>query len=186
MSRIEEGDGPDDTESFLRMCAFDGNVRRAVAGKKGRAFFAELEAALVALPEKRLAKGALTRSPRTIEVNGFEVLRFMPEDQLPRGEYCALGAVLVKRDLDKGVSKIESLRRHDDTDGEDDEDLSPSFEKIEEAAAGVGICTPLAYAVIEQNDFWSPDHETPEQRYARILAWVRKKLAAPEKAKAKS
>lgn len=177
MSRIEEGDGPDDNESFLRMCAFDGNVRRAVAGKKGRAFFVELEAALVAMPDKRLAKGALTRAPRTIWVEGFEVLRFMPEELLGQAECCALGAVALKRDLDQGIPKLESLRRHDDTDGEDDpEMMSASFSKIEDAAADLKICTPLAYAVIEQNDFYSPDKETPEQRYVRILAWVRKKL----------
>lgn len=177
MSRIEEGDGPEDTESFLRMCAFGGNVRRAVAGKKGRAFFQELEAALVALPEKRLTSGALTRAPRTMEVNGFEVLRFIPEEYLGRGEYCALGAVCLKRDLDQGIPRMESLKRHDDTDGEDDDEGGFSnFEKIEEAAAGLKISTPLAYAVVEQNDFNGPHDETPEQRYERVLAWVRRKI----------
>lgn len=180
MSRIDEcDDGPEDTESFLRMCAWQGNIRRAVAGKKGRAFFVELEAALLALPEKKLTKGALARAPRTIEVNGFEVLRFMPEELLERGEYCALGAVALKRALDKGIPRAEALKMLDDTDEFDDEDGGYGFEKIEEAAAHLKICTPLAYKVVDINDESGPHDETPEQRYVRVLAWVRKKLAPP-------
>ena len=35
MSRIEEGDC-DDTRSWLLSCAFSGNIKRAVKGKKGQ------------------------------------------------------------------------------------------------------------------------------------------------------
>jgi hypothetical protein len=179
MSRIDDGDGPDDTESFLRACAFQGNVRRAVAGKKGRKFFQELEAALLALPEKKLASGVLTRPPRTMMVEGFEVLRFLP-DYEPRGEYCALGAVAVKRAIDAGKTKLEALKDLNQVDPDDEDDefgtYGMGWDKIDEAAAHLKISMPLAFAVVDQNDEGGPHEETPEQRYDRVLSWVRRKL----------
>lgn len=179
MSRIDDGDGPDDVESFLRACAFQGNVKRAVAGKNGRKFLLELEASLLALPEKKLTAGALTRAPKTIEVGGFEVLRFIP-DHTDRGEYCALGAVAVKRAMDKGMTKLEALKDNDQSafyDEEEEECGSMGWEKIDEAAFGLKISMPLAYAVVYQNDERGPRDETPEQRYERVLGWVRAQLA---------
>jgi hypothetical protein len=177
MSRIDEGYEPDDTESFLRSCAFTANIRRAEAGKKGKRFFAELEAALLALPDKKLANGALTRPPRTMTVDGFEVLRFFP-DWKDCGEYCALGAVAVKRAMDAGKTKLQALKELADEDEEDDYDMG--WDKIEGAAAHLRISMPLAYAIVDENDEGGPHNETPEQRYERVLAWVRRKLCAVE------
>lgn len=178
MSRIDDWDGPDDTESFLRSCAFTHNIEQALRGKKGRAFFLELEAALLAMPEKRLAAGALTRPPKTIMVEGFEVLRFIP-DWKERGEYCALGAVAVKRAMDSGKTKLQALKDLDQSDPYDDEDEGMGFDKIEGAADNLKISTPLAYGIVDANDERGRGDETPEERYERMLAWVRKQLANP-------
>ena len=58
MSRIEDYDIYD-TASFLRSCAFGHNVEQALKGKRGQKFLRELEAELVAMPEKRLRRGRL-------------------------------------------------------------------------------------------------------------------------------
>lgn len=57
---------------------WQGNLRRAIAGKRGQAFFRELIAALDALPEKKLVAGDLEY----------------------QGQYCALGALGKARGMD--------------------------------------------------------------------------------------
>src|SRR6185312_1184289 len=72
VSRSGYTDGEcDSTEDFLRMCGWNANVRRCIAGRHGQAFMWELYQALEALPERKLIRGAL-------------------EDG---GAYCSLGAV---------------------------------------------------------------------------------------------
>lgn len=156
MSRIDDYE-PDCIEDELRAWAFSGNIRRAVAGKKGRKFLAELEAALVAMPEKRLAEGAMASTLHE------------------PGSVCALGAVAVARAVAAGKSRRAAI-------GELVEKFSP-FEQgwvlTQQASEHLNICHPLAYAVVERNDE-SPysRKETPEERYDRVLAWVRESLAA--------
>lgn len=76
MSRINDYNEPEDTASFLRGCAFEANADRALLGRKGQRFLRELEAALLAMPEKRLSAGRLARTT----INGSELC----------GEVCAI------------------------------------------------------------------------------------------------
>ena len=162
MSRINEDWEPDCIEDELRGWAFQGNIRRAVAGKKGRKFLIELEAALLALPEKRLASGAMAASEG---MGGFD-----GKPIVATGDVCALGAVAVARALAAGKSRQAVLR-----------ELAEKFDPEEqawtlttEAAHYLKICHPLAYAVVYQNDVSSA--QTPEKRYENVLAWVQRKL----------
>jgi len=173
MSRIGDCE-PDDNESFLRACAFDANGERAILGRKGQRFMRELEAALLALPEKRLTAGALTRPPHTMMVEGFEVLRFDLE-RGEHGEYCALGAVALKREMDCGKPKLQALRDLNQNDLDDDDDESSmGYEKIDEAAYLLGIPTPLAWKVACANDECAPSD--PAERWAYMLKWVRARI----------
>lgn len=174
MSRVGDWE-PDDNESFLRACAFDANGERAILGRRGQRFMRELEAALLSLPEKKLAAGTLTRPPKTMTVAGFEVLRFY-QDSKEYGEYCALGAVALKRAMDSGKDKLTALRdlnQNDDQDDDDDESYM-GYEKIDGAAFLLGIPTPLAWKIVCANDECAPSD--PEERWAYMLRWVHARI----------
>jgi hypothetical protein len=162
MSRIDTNWEPDDQESFLRSCAFQGNVARAVAGKKGRKFFQELEAALLALPEKRLLRGVMANTAVHAETPDAVGV-------------CALGAVALSRAIAEGKEPDAAIA-----------EIAESFDPdeggwylIEQGAAALRISMPLAYAVVEENDEGGIGKETPEDRYSRVLAWVRERLREP-------
>lgn len=161
MSRIDDYE-PDSTEDFLRSCAFSHNVTQAVAGKKGRKFLLELEAALLALPVKRLAVGVMA----------------LPEDREPRrasggpGDVCALGAVAAARAVAAGESRPAVVQRLAVEFSRDYEEAG--WKNIGKAAEHLKICHPLAYAVVAENDEGRAG--TPEERYEQVLAWVRARL----------
>jgi hypothetical protein len=163
MSRISDYD-PYDIAGFLRSCAFSHNIDQALAGKKGKAFLKELEEALLALPEKRLAYGSLAETEDEDNLPPGTV----PE---PTGEVCALGAVYLMRAAKKGVSKEEALkemvRKFDPSESD--------WELQKQTARELKISHPLAYIVIYQNDE-SPTRN-PEERYQMVLKWVREELA---------
>lgn len=161
MSRINEDWEPDCVEDELRAWAFQGNCRRALAGKKGRKFLQELEAALLALPMKRLAHGVIASS---------EEERIPEKVLVATGDVCALGAVAAAREEAAGVPRIEALSKlAKKFDPEEDE-----WAQTTEAAHHLKICHPLAYEIVFEND--RARRETPEQRYERVLAWVREQL----------
>lgn len=169
MSRIEEGDC-DDTASFLRSCAFMANAKRALEGKKGRAVLKELEEALVAMPVKRLISGVF--ADITVIPKGDGKSLYQRID----GEVCTMGCLLVHRKMTKqyqerGQALLEAVNEVtcDPDDG--------GSEQIQQAATALDLVYPLAYELAYQNDEMSDHHETPEQRYERILKWVRSKIA---------
>lgn len=157
MSRIPEYDGCDDVHDQLRSWAFTGNIERSLRGRKGQKFLRELEAALLALPEKEIVAGT-----------------FHDGDKV-----CPLGAVYVQRRLAKGLSREEAFADMDREIGSSED--RDEFELIEAAGSALGICTPLAYAVIAQADEWISKDATPEVRYGIILQWVRGRISHAEK-----
>jgi len=76
-------------------------------------------------------------------------------------EVCALGAVCRAR----GIDPLEI--------GEE----TPQNEILSYARVALGICEPLAAAVMEENDIGTLASETPEARYDRMRRWVRGELA---------
>lgn len=130
------------------------NAERALKGKRGRKVLVELEAALLALPRPRLMEGRLSEA---------------------EGEYCALGALAHARGVaDERMQQLDSLV---DFDG------GPTIEPTLQLGRELGICGPLAAKIASVNDKeityvggagFVP--ETPEQRFSRVLAWVRDEL----------
>ena len=139
---------------------WQANCRRSIRGKKGQAELREFEKALLALPEKRLIKDAL-------------------------------------RDEHSGVCAIGCYARHKGLD------LSKFDPEDESDAVGVAAGMPrlVAWEVVALNDItldtvWEvadgppqPGYGiykggvplvrdmTPEERYERVLAWVREHIA---------
>lgn len=138
---------------------FQANCRRSLRGKAGQRELRELEAALLALPTKRLIHGALT-------------------------------------DDDGGVCAIACYAKHK---GVDLSTFDPDANYSDEVGIAGGMPRLVAWKVVEQNDFqidgrwiraegpainiWGhrgPDsvwmEYTPEERYEKVLAWVRSEL----------
>lgn len=113
-----------------------GAVKRAIQGKRGQAFLAEMLAALDALPQKRLIEERLIEG----------------------GEVCAIGSVGLKRGLDMSGLDVEN---HD------------------QLAKAFGIAPALVQEIefINDDDFRCSSQESPEQRFARVRAWVARHLA---------
>jgi hypothetical protein len=148
---------------------WQANCRRSLKGKKGQAALRELEAALLAMPDKRLIAGKL---------------------QDADGEVCSLGAL--------AKYKGHALLADECEEGEYDEyDLSG---EMEEFGVELGMLRLVAWKVVEKNDvafdgmewfncegpyrweFERPqmrDFISPEMRYEKMLAWIRKQLTQP-------
>lgn len=149
MSRLEYCE-PDDEVSFLRCCAFSHNTKQAIKGKKGQRILKELEAALLAMPEKRLIS------------DGFARLE---------GDVCAMAALMLSRILAAGASRQDAMGI---MEKQIDFDPEPGWDAICDTSEAMKICKPLVWAIVEQNDEYGG--KTPEQTYDRVLAWVRSNI----------
>lgn len=157
MSRFDCLSEPDDDASFLRACGFWANVRRHIAGKAGRKLLLELEAALLALPEKRLERSTFAR-------------KYGAADDL--GGVCALGALALARMTGCGIPRREAIDKMVAHFG--DADDQEGWTSVEESAHYLGVKEHFTAAVIEQNDEYGGP--TPEATYQHVLAWVRRRL----------
>jgi hypothetical protein len=144
----------DDEDRPGQFALWQANCDRSIKGQIGQRELRELEAALLAMPEKRLIHGALA-----------------DED----GGVCAIGCYAKHKGLD--LSKF---------DPEDESD---------EVGIKAGMPRLVAWKVVELNDIelaekpdwfydarsdgpnfkWKP--YTPEERYEKVLAWVRSQLS---------
>lgn len=149
----------DEEERPGQFALWDANCRRSMRGRSGQRELRELEAALLALPEKRLIRGSLT------------------DDE---GGVCAIACYAKHKGLD--LSKFD-----------------PEDESDEVGIAG-GMPRLVAWAIVALNDvtldtIWEVAHGpiqlghghykggipliremTPEERYERVLVWVRARL----------
>lgn len=149
----------DDEERPGQFALWQANCNRSIKGKAGQKALRELEAALLALPEKRLISGLL-------------------EDE--HGAVCAIGAYARHKGVDLSVY-----------DPEDESDL---------VGVDAGMPRLVAWEVVALNDIhldvvwevaegplnrWDATYKggiplvrdmTPEERYEKVLAWVRARL----------
>lgn len=153
------------------------NVRRALAGKRGKKALAEMREALRALPEKRLIAGALCTVGGAEQRAGSDPhgwRRPELEDKIEsEGEgVCAIGAYLWFKKVKAGAdpqTAFEELPTLLDSDGGND---------YETARAGqrAGLTFTLASTLAYRNDS-TFDNKTPEQRYEAFMAWLDEHLA---------
>jgi hypothetical protein len=124
----------------------DSWLWRAMWSKRAESVFADLEAALLALPEQRLIDGALVRQD---------------------GSVCAVGAYCLFKRQQRGEQReaiIEELAR-------DSEEFGDIWQTID-AGEKVGLCRTLAWKLASLNDemWWQA---SPEERYQRVLDFIR-------------
>lgn len=124
-------------------------VDRAIGGKRGQKLLKDLADALDAMPLKRLVAGSFLRGA---------------------GEVCVLGALGIARGLD--LSPLERAAELN-LDDEYTDVAGPAGEAF-------GVARSMAAEIMWQNDgsSYSPfgKDETPEERWARMRAWVEKRI----------
>jgi len=141
-----------DEEQFPGQFAlWRANTERQIRGPNGQAVLRELEAALVALPEKRLVMGAIAKD----------------------GHVCTVGLLLVLKRTRAGMTHAEAVQQLEQEYGDDDE-------PTDDIATREGVVPNLvAWRLVELNDILLDD-ATPEARYEFVLTWVRRKLCMDE------
>lgn len=148
MSRLEELEGED--EDFPGQAGlWDRSIANALRGRRGQMVLRKLERALLLMPvpERRLISGRL--------VTG--------------GESCALGALAVQDGIDHGEALDEAQAR---LEYQDEGDLRATIEMGET----LGLPRALACAIAWQNDHGCGWRASPEQRWQKVLNWVRANL----------
>jgi hypothetical protein len=142
-----------------------GRERSATRGKPGRASLQRLKDILLAMPERRLIKGALVS---------------------PEGEVCAVGAYVVAARVAKGEARAAvcaDLREREIREVADNGEHSDAV--TAKIGAEHGLTYTLAWVIGEWNDeaFGSL---TPEGRHAAILKKIDETLALPPLGKTKT
>lgn len=133
-----------DDEGGMPWAMWEQVVSRALASQRGQRALAEMEEALVALPEQKLVEGVLAS-----------------EDGV-----CAVGALVAhKRAKQEGLDMAAAIEA---TAARQAEDVYETVEAGERA----GLRYSVAWHLAHLNDETFRE-ATPEQRYEKILAWVR-------------
>lgn len=163
MSRISESDDEDFPGQWA---LYEANARRALHGKRGHVAIRELRDALLALPEKRLIAGHLSRD----------------------GAVCALGALDIYRSTKQGFDPIESMgalqaelaAQFGTESNEEPTDWWCGDDEYEagDLADYFGMTRPVAQSIVWENDNFYLSHsssmsprEIDEHRYAGMLRW---------------
>lgn len=162
------------------------NVARSLGSAKGMASLRELEAALVAMPSKRLVANVLAEGGEVcalgalVAVKAPALLAEKPTDpcdctherSLHTPKECI--AVYV---MGWGERKGQEVPCGCDRFYVEDYEQG---ERTQAAAHQVGVPIGVARYVIQLNDN-DLERDTPEQRYEHVLAWVRRQLERPVK-----
>lgn len=149
-------------DDWLAAGRWMGAVKSAINGKRGQAALRALEAALVALPTKRLISGRIVKD----------------------GDVCALGA-LELFDLQQandltftGAMELMDVtyEHDDDCDGGDDcaYDCQSLEEEFSEDIAAAHMANALMITIVDAND--NLTYGTPEHGYEQMLRWVRHRI----------
>ena len=152
---------------------WEANLRRALAGKRGKKALAELREALLALPERRLIAGALcTVGADRLAPQAYS--RGDLEEKIERdGEGgCAIGAYVWYRKVKAGMdpqAAFAELPTLLDVVGN---------AEVQTAEAGkrAGLTFTLAQSLAYRNDE-EFGGMTPEVRYRRFMEWIDHQLS---------
>ena len=137
----------DDDEGAIPYGLYCQIVRRAISGKPGQKALRELEAALLALPEKRLIESEVCDD----------------------GEVCALGALAIYRRVQAGDDRAEAL-----VDLQEDWGYASEAATVELGEA-LGLRQTLATEIVWINDEELAGL-SPDRRYTLMLEWVQRNL----------
>lgn len=130
-------------------------VDRATYSKRGQQALRELEQALLAIPDRRLAYEHISLD----------------------GQVCAIGAYAAWKRQQDSPSKDRStiIETLEDENLWDSESLRDSAELGQE----VGLAWSLAWEIASANDYDFSRGYTPEDRWTKMLAWIKLRIIQP-------
>lgn len=156
MSRFGDGDS-----DAMPLALFRGNVERALKGKRGQRALREMREALLALPEKALIEGALCD------------VAYDENDKPVAIGFCAVGAFAFYKRARAGQPVEEALEAL--ASYPEDEDEQGTIE--EGRKRGLVYCLAWELAWMNDEGLGQWQHSlTPEERYAKYLAWVESQI----------
>lgn len=151
----------DDEERPGQFALWQANCERSLKGKAGQLELRELEAALLALPEKRLIRGALVDDDGGVcaiacygKHKGLDLTKFDPEDE--SDEVGIAGGM--PRLVAWSVVALNDIHIND------------HYEIAE------GPSVHHGHGEYQNQGVWTRFKYTPEERYEKVLAWVRRHL----------
>lgn len=163
MGRFRECDDCDDADSPEEAReSYDNRLREAITSEQGQRCLRELEAALLAMPNKRLIRGWLAT---------------------PNGECCAIGLYCAAKDAaEKGIGITQAVTEMALAgwnkwcqEALDEGDSCPDGETYTmDEGTSAGLPWELAWELGWNND--EGHHVNPEERYRWTLAWVQKRI----------
>jgi hypothetical protein len=145
MSRFDYDDGDWDYGRFM---LWERAMQNALSGRRGQAALADLEQALLALPEPRLIEGYLAKD----------------------GEVCAMGALVAAKRVAAGEDRAAVLAELERLSPEESWEAPDVTASIGRQYGGMAYA--MAWRIAELNDEDCRAY-TPEQRFEKVLAWVR-------------
>ncbi len=165
---------------------WEGVVSSALGGRKGQAALAAMESALVALPEPRLIRDHIAADGAVCAVGALVAhQRAMAEDvdlatvieAMSAGAQCWCGHARDKHTDGACSGKGWQDKPCDCDNYELDEGEDSIYETVDAGQhAGLGHTVAWHLAFLNDEQFASA---TPEQRYEKMLAWVRRAQGKP-------
>lgn len=143
----------DNDWDYARQCLWDNAVRRATHSKRGQKVLRDVEAALLALPEKRLIEGQIS--------DGTGV--------------CFVGALDAHRRVLEGADWQSALTAMHDPDYDPEDD----YETVDDTARWAEQHLKMAFSLAWDMAFWNDhiaDRLSPEERWTAALRWVRTRI----------
>jgi hypothetical protein len=152
VSRFSDGD------SDIPVALYEQAIENALNGKRGQAVLRELEASLLALPEKKLAHGVIAHEGQ------FCAVGLLAKNRLERGE-----KIIVGKQNPKTIATVAELEEM--FGGEQDDPWNTVI-----LGKAMGFTEALATQIAYKNDGYEEDDTPPEVVYARVLKWVQSRI----------
>ena len=121
----------------------EGNCRRSLQGRRGQKALEALKSALLAMPVKELHIDIFVEAT---------------------GETCAIGARMIQKKVDRGMSRDLAVRECSKED--------PC--EIQQIGVKLGMPPLVAWSVSVEND--QDPSRSPTERYQHVLNWVKRQL----------
>lgn len=155
MGRRDASAAPPDEQ--LSDGVYRAGLLRALSSAKGQRTLRNLERALLAIPDRRLAYEEIAKD----------------------GMVCAIGAYAVWDKLERfpwldREAQVKSLEKLIDGWREDGDDIDLAL--TAEVGGMHGIAWTLAWEIASANDYLFGPKKTPEQRWRGMLKWVRQRI----------
>jgi hypothetical protein len=183
VSRFDDGEGEGMTWEM-----WENVVSRALGGRKGQEALAEVETALLALPDRKLIEGRLADGGAVCAVGAFVAHRRAEQEGIDLPAVIEAMGVGVKcwcghghaAHRDESCTATSRWGNGSCACSGYDPDPEDAWETAAAGrAAGMGYTVAWHLAYLNDEQFAGA---TPEERYEQMLAWVRRAQGKPEAA----